>query len=86
MGNVGSWWLYPGQSLNSTYLVPVSGSYAVTMTFASGNWGAPAGQTDSVEVLVDGQLIDTVNVPCQTGGTFTVLLGPLVAGQHIRWN
>ena len=67
-------------ALESTYLIP-TGSYALTMTFEN-NWGAPAGQTDSLEVLVDGQLIDTVNVPVSTGGTFTVPVGQLVAGQY----
>ena len=79
-GTDNSWWLGPGNTLDSTYLVPL-GAYSLTMTFegASGN---PAGQTDSVEVVVDGQLINTVKVPDQLGGTFTVSIGTLTAGQH----
>jgi len=75
-----SWWLNPGQMLDSTYLVPLA-TYAVTMTFGA-DPGAPAGQTDSVELLVDGQVMNAVNVPVDKGGSFTIPLGPLAAGQH----
>ena len=83
-GTSAYWWLNPGQSydgpLHSTYLVPL-GVYAVTMTFGA-NPAAPAGQIDAVEVIVDGQLINTVSVSTRQGGTFTVNLGPLAAGLH----
>ena len=78
------WWLVPGYTydtpLDSTYLVP-RGSYTLTMNFEF-TPGSLAGQTDSVEVIVDGQLIATVNVPPFTGGTFNVTIGQLAAGQH----
>jgi hypothetical protein len=46
------------------------------------NSGAPVGQIDPVEVLVDGRLITTVNEPTKTGGTFSIHVGPLGAGQQ----
>ena len=79
-GVSGGYWLNSGNTIDSTYLVPL-GAYSVTMSFAY-VYGNPGGQTDSVEVVVDGQLINTVNVPDQPGGTFTVSIGTLTAGQH----
>ncbi len=76
----GGYWLNSGNTFDSTYLVPL-GAYSLTMSFAY-VFGNPSGQTDSVEVVVDGQLINTVNVPDQPGGTFTVSIGTLTAGQH----
>ncbi|MGP0070292.1 MAG: PA14 domain-containing protein [Isosphaeraceae bacterium] len=75
-----SWSLAPGNRLDSTYLVP-RGAYQLDLTFQSGTNNS-AGQNESVEILVDGQLIDTVNVPAQVGGTYTVPLGSLAPGQH----
>jgi hypothetical protein len=77
-------WLFPSTPYSSsadfTYLVPL-GTYSETMSFGAFP-DAPAGQTDAVELLVDGQLIVTINVPTSTGGSFTVDIGPLAAGQH----
>jgi hypothetical protein len=61
-------------------LVP-AGSYTLTMNFGT-NYAATPGETEPVEVLVDGQLIATQVVPAQWGGTFTVPVGALAAGQH----
>jgi hypothetical protein len=78
-----SWALQSGQSLNSTWVLPV-GSYAVTVSF--GPYGvAPAGQSVPVEILVDGQLIETEQVSsaaATSGGSFIVLLGSLAAGPY----
>ena len=74
------WWLNSGDVIDATYVVPL-GTYAVTMTLG-GYWASPPGQTDSIEVVVDGKGVDTVNVPTLGGGTFTVSIGTLTAGQH----
>jgi hypothetical protein len=83
-GTSGAWWLsVDGEfdsTLDSTYLTPL-GTYALNMTFGA-NSGAPVGQIDPIEVLIDGRLITTVNVPTETGGTFSVLVGQLAAGQY----
>src|SRR5262249_15830317 len=60
-------WIQPGQSLRSVWLVP-AGSYTLTINFGT-NDAAPPGETEPVEVLVDGQLIATQVVPAQSGGT-----------------
>ncbi len=77
------WWLNAaqGNEVENTYLLPY-GIYQATMTFGGG-WGdTPPTQIDPVEVLVDGVVVDTFNVSPLTGGTFTVPLGTLTAGQH----
>ena len=78
-GTYSSYWLQPGDAMQSTYLVPL-GTYELDMWFESYPGNLPL--TDSVEVILDGRPIETVNVPVQTGATFTVSLGTLTAGQH----
>jgi hypothetical protein len=79
-----SWWLYSGNAYNSisdsTYLV-TAGTYTETMSFGA-NPAGPVGQTDAIELFVDGRRIDTINVPTRTGGSYTVAVGALAAGQH----
>ena len=75
-----SYWLRPGQNLDSTYLLP-SGTYTVTIGLKA-DAANPAGQTDLVEILVDGAVVKSVNVSDVTAGTFMVPIGELSAGQH----
>ena len=77
------WWLNvaQGNTVENTYLLPY-GTYEATVKLSTGWFDTPATQIDPVEVLVDGVVVDTFNVSPLTGGTFTVPLGTLTAGQH----
>ena len=74
-------WAAPGQvGGDATWLVPLGG-YSTTVTVGN-NPTAQAGQTDTVDVLLDGNVVGTITVPVLTGGTFTVPIGELPAGQY----
>jgi hypothetical protein len=74
------YWLTPGGQMSSTWLVP-TGSYSLTVWFGPGNETA-VGQTDPVEILINGQVVATEQVPVATGGVFTIPVGSLSAGQY----
>ena len=74
-------WVDPGQVSGGTIWLVPAGDYSTTVTFGT-NPSAQAGQTDTVDVLLDGNVVGTITVPVKAGGTFTVPIGELPAGQY----
>ena len=75
-------WATPGEvGGDATWLV-TPGSYSTTVTIGI-NSTAQAGQTDAMDVLVDGNVVTTITVPVRAGGTFTVPIGELTGGHSI---
>lgn len=70
-------WQSPGSRLNETFLVGAPGTYNVGFTIGALNNGS----TGTLQILVDGQLLGSVNVNDANGGPYT-LPAYLSGGQH----